>query len=406
VIAVRQHNPAFVPQNGKVLPFLQSLTESASSELTKKFLHKVLTEDGDRILGKGPVCVTGANGYLGSHIVLQLLEKGYNVHGTVRSLHDGSKFDHLLKLPHASSNLKLFECNLLGGQKPFMDAMLQCTTVIHTASPFFSSEGLDGQKELIEPAVQGTHNVLQAVLDSSSVQRVVLTSSTAAVYIDEQSSDHVYDEDDWSDLEYVRKNSNMHYAESKVLAERAAWGLIGPVIAEGSRQLDLVVIAPTLIIGPMLQSSLNTSCKIILAMLDGSMTALPNSSRCMVDVRDVAAMHIKAMLDPTATGRYIAIADCIPNTAIAKCIAGALPDSLTQGLPREVAPGSSLAAPKFWSKEKAYQLKQSFRPIEHSVADTAISLFLKGHMNDFLPAAVQHMPELQSATAAGAAAEA
>ena len=386
--------------HGMVKAIQGSLVDPGAQAL----LAKLSQPTGGAAAVKGPVCVTGANGFLGAHLVLQLLESGYTVHGTVRSTGDESKTEHLLAMPGAAERLRLFECDLMGGKEAFTTAMQSCTGVYHTASPFFLKGYEDGQQALVQPAVQGTQAVLGAVLDSPSVTRVVLTSSTASVYIDKRPSDHVYDEDDWSDLEHVRERG-MHYVESKILAERTAWGMLGPVMQEGARKLDLVVIAPTLIIGPMLQSSLNTSSAHLLALVDGSKAELPPGNKCFVDVRDTAAMHIKAMVDPSANGRYLCIAESVPYTAVAKVIRGALPPPLLQSMAAPAQAAPEPAAHIVWSKEKAYQLGQHFRPVEHSIADTVISLYLKGHMNSCLPEALQRRPPQGAAAAPGAAAE-
>jgi len=366
--------------------FIQSLKHSLTNTAAQALLENMLSGANAQEI-KGPVCVTGANGFLGSHLVLQLLEAGYMVHGTVRDTSDSTKTEHLTQLPGASTRLKLFACDLLGGKEAFAAAMHTCTGVYHTASPFFLKGYDDGQAALVQPAVEGTKAVLSAVLDTESVTRVVLTSSTASVYIDQRPCDHVYDEDDWSDLQYVRERQ-MHYVESKIVAERTAWGMLGPVMAEGTRTLDLVVIAPTLIIGPMLQPGLNTSSQHMLQLLDGSKAELPSGNKCFVDVRDTVAMHIKAMENPAANGRYLCIAESIPYSAVAKYIKTALPPVLTEALPAASSSDSIPAAHTLWSKEKGYQLGQVFRPVEHSIADTVISLYLKGHMNSFLPEAL------------------
>ncbi len=404
LMACKKFSATKILDNASVAEFLASLLASAENPATKSFLEE-FSSCGTQSVVKGPVCVTGANGFLGAHLVLQLLEAGYTVHGTVRDSADSAKSAHLMALPGATERLKLFECDLMAGKESFKAAMQGCSGVYHTASPFFTTGYDDGQKALIEPAVQGTQAVLGAVLDTMSVKRVVLTSSTASVYIDQRPADHVYDEDDWSDLQYVQAKG-MHYVESKIRAELAAWAMIGPVQQQGERDLDLVVIAPTLIIGPMLQPSLNTSSKHILQLLDGSKSQLPDGNKCFVDVRDVASMHIKAMNNPKAEGRYLCIADSIPYTAVAKYIRAALPEALTTALPAASSDAERVAKPHtLWSKEKSFQLGHTFRPVEHSIADTVISLYLKGHMNSFLPEELKQPQGTKSPSGGDAASE-
>ena len=127
------------------------------------------------------VCVTGASGFLGSHVVRILLEKGYTVHGTVRNVSDPKKTRHLTSLPGASERLHLFSAELLIADS-FMEAFANCTGVFHTASPFFLSKTT--MEEMVDPALKGTLNVLNTVSKNPSIKRVVITSSTAAVYAD------------------------------------------------------------------------------------------------------------------------------------------------------------------------------------------------------------------------------
>ncbi|CAE7756984.1 TKPR1 [Symbiodinium sp. KB8] len=127
-----------------------------------------------------PVCVTGASGFLASELVKQLLERGYTVHGTVRSLKNPDKVDHLKKLKGADERLKLFEADLLK-EESFKEPVKGCSCVFHTASPFYMENIEDPEKEMYAPAVQGTLSVLRAANEEASVSRVVLTSSTASV---------------------------------------------------------------------------------------------------------------------------------------------------------------------------------------------------------------------------------
>lgn len=103
-----------------------------------------------------PICVTGANGFVATHIVQQLLQKGYTVHGTVRNLKDAKKYDHLTKLPNAAQNLKLFEASLTN-DGDFDAAVAGCDIVMHTASPY-ALDVKDAQKDLVDPAIKVQHN--------------------------------------------------------------------------------------------------------------------------------------------------------------------------------------------------------------------------------------------------------
>ena len=144
---------------------------------------------------KGPMCVTGASSFIGSHVVKILLERGHTVHGTVRSLSgDPSRYQHLTALPGASERLKLFEADLLT-EGSFNDAIAGCTAVLHCASPFFFTVKEDPYKELIQPAVEGTRNVMRAAIAVPGVRKVVVTSSMASVYVTKKPVDHYYTEE-------------------------------------------------------------------------------------------------------------------------------------------------------------------------------------------------------------------
>jgi nucleoside-diphosphate-sugar epimerase len=220
----------------------------------------------------GPFCVTGATGYISSYVVKLLLGKGYTVRGTTRST-AAEKVAHLTSLPGAAERLTLFEADLLNAGA-YDEAITGCAGVFHMASPFF----LAGQTEeaLIPPAVEGTKNVM-ASCAKLGVKKVVLTSSTAAVYVQygAMPPEHVYTEDDWSNEEGMRSHS-FWYALSKTLAEQAAWSAV-----EGS-DLSLVTMNPCLVVGPMLQPTLNTSCSAVLAYMNGSKTEVEVRKRAFL----------------------------------------------------------------------------------------------------------------------------
>jgi nucleoside-diphosphate-sugar epimerase len=203
------------------------------------------------------VCVTGATGYLASHVVQQLLERGYIVHGTVRSISNTEKHRHLLDLPH-SGNLKLFEADLLK-EGSFTDAIKGCSIVFHTASPYFISGITNAQEQLVEPALKGTLNVLTTCKEAGTVTKVVITSSTAAVSAaDTIEAGVVHTEENWNTYSTIE---NGPYPFSKVQAERRAWKF-----SEDGAPFSLIVVNPPLIIGPPLQkyedlNQLNTSNK-------------------------------------------------------------------------------------------------------------------------------------------------
>ncbi|KAL6954355.1 NADPH-cytochrome p450 reductase, variant 2 [Sarracenia purpurea var. burkii] len=237
------------------------------------------------------VCVTGAGGFIASWMVKLLLEKGYNVRGTVRNP-DDPKNSHLRELEGAKERLTLYRSDLLHFES-LREAIDGCDGVFHTASPV-----TDDPEEMVEPAVNGTKNVINAAADTK-VRRVVFTSSIGAVTMDpNRDPDAVVDESCWSDLEFC-KNTKNWYCYGKVVAEQAAM----EVAAE--RGVDLVVVNPVLVVGPLLQPTLNASIIHILKYLNGSTKTYTNSVQAYVHVKDVALAHILVFETPSACGRYL-----------------------------------------------------------------------------------------------------
>lgn len=252
-----------------------------------------------------PVLVTGGTGYVASWIIKQLLDMGCEVRTTVRNLSAKDKFAHLTNLSVKSKGiLQFFEADLL---KPgsFDAAMNGCELVIHTASPFFISGIKIAQKQLIEPAVEGSKNVLQSVEKTESVKRVVLTSSVVALYGDAADilteKGGVFTEASWNT---TSSEKHQPYAFSKTLAEKLAWEMAGK-----QSRWDLVVINPGFIMGPSLSKRTDsTSIDMMLQMVRGKFkTGVPAGDMGFVDVRDVAKAHILAGFTPDASGRHICV---------------------------------------------------------------------------------------------------
>lgn len=245
------------------------------------------------------LCVTGGTGYVAGHLIQQLLMAGHRVHATVRSLSKSPKLAALYELADRyPDQLELFQAELMTAGS-FRAAMRGCTTVFHTASPF-TMRVANPQRDLIEPAVKGTQNVLQCANQIESIQRVVLTSSVAAMYsdvVDCQSKP--LDESCWNTGASL---DHQPYTLSKTLAEQAAW-----TIAEAQSRWDLVVINPALVVGPAISDQTTSeSFDIVKQFGDGRLkTGLPYFGIGLVDVRDVAQAHIKAAMTPSASGRYL-----------------------------------------------------------------------------------------------------
>lgn len=250
-----------------------------------------------------PVLVTGATGYLAGWIVKQLLDDGMTVHTAVRNPDNLEKLAHLNKLAsEAPGNIKYFKADLLDDGS-YEEAMNGCELVFHTASPF-TSDFKDAQKELIDPAVKGTANVLNQATKASSVKRVVLTSSCAAIYSDATDCANApggaLTEEVWNTTSSL---AYQPYSYSKTMAEKKAWE-----INKSQSTWDLVVINPSLILGPALNAGSITSesYSILKQLGDGTMKAgAPKLGLGLVDVRDVAKAHLLAGFTPEATGRNI-----------------------------------------------------------------------------------------------------
>ncbi|CAN8305754.1 unnamed protein product [Cochlearia groenlandica] len=264
------------------------------------------------------VCVTGASGYIASWIVKVLLLRGYTVKATVRDPKDPKKTEHLLALDGAKERLKLFKANLLE-ECSFEEAIKDCDAVFHTASPVAFTPK-DPQAELIEPALKGTLNVLKTCKNTPTVKRVILTSSTAAVLfrLPPLGPNDVVDETFFSDPSLCMETKNW-YPLAKILAENAAWKFAK------DNEIDMVVINPGFIIGPLLQPILNFSVEIIVDIINGKIPFNSNYFR-FVDVRDVALAHIKALETPLANGRYLMDGPFMSVTEIRKILRDLFPD--------------------------------------------------------------------------------
>ena len=239
------------------------------------------------------VLVTGITGYIGEHCAAALPREGYEVVGTVRSLAKADATRKAISKVAQTDNLSFVEADLLS-DKGWEVAMQGCSYVLHVASPFFLKEP-QNENELIAPAVDGTLRVIKAA-KSAEVKRLVLTSSTFAIIAGKETGK--YGPQDWSD---TNKNIGA-YAKSKTLAERAAWAEV-----KGSN-LELAVINPGAVFGPPIGSKDGAQNVAMMAdMIAGKMPMIPDMAMGMVDVRDVAKLHIAAMTKGGASGkRFIA----------------------------------------------------------------------------------------------------
>jgi nucleoside-diphosphate-sugar epimerase len=252
-----------------------------------------------------PVLVTGGSGYVASWIIKMLLEEGINVNATVRDPSNSKKVDHLTPLAKASAGkLALFKSDLLDIGS-FDEPMRDCELVIHTASPFFITVIKNPEEELIRPAREGTRNVLESAKRNPTVKRVVLTSSVAAIYGDNAdialTPGGVFTEKEWN---ITSSAEHQPYAYSKTIAEKEAWAIV-----KEQDQWDLLTINPGWILGPSVSKRRDSmSISAMIKFGDGTYKAgVAQLWNGIVDVRDVAAAHIKAGYTPEASGRHIIV---------------------------------------------------------------------------------------------------
>jgi len=248
------------------------------------------------------VLVTGGTGYIGSWVTKDLLEKGYTVRLTVRDKTRKDKYQHLIKIEKdTDGTLEFWEADLLTGGA-FDEVAADCDAIIHVASPF-TLRFKDAHKELIDPALNGTRNVLNAASKSGTVKKVVLTSSVAAVHGDNVDMQELgIPEFTEEHFNYSSSVSHQPYSYSKVLAEKEAWK-----ISDEQAQWKLVVINPSFVLGPSLTSSSNSeSLNFMKDILTGKYyLGAPDLMFGFVDVRDVAKAHILALENEQAEGRHI-----------------------------------------------------------------------------------------------------
>lgn len=305
------------------------------------------------------VCVTGAGGFVASWLVKLLLSKGFVVHGTVRQ--PGSqKYEHLLKLERASENLKLFKADILNYESVH-SAIVGCSAVFHVASPVPSTTVPNPQVEVIEPAVKGTANVLEACLEAK-VERVVFVSSVAAIQmIPNLPQDKVIDESYWSDKDYCRETQNW-YCLSKTEAEEKALDFAKRT------GLGLVSICPSLVLGPILQSTnVNASSLVLLKLLKGC-DSLENKLRWIVDVRDLVDAIYLAYENLEAEGRYL----CTSHTIRTRHLV----EKLKSLFPNYKYPANFVEVNDDYmrlSSEKLQKLGWKFRPLEETLLDSVES---------------------------------
>ncbi|MEM7338487.1 MAG: NAD-dependent epimerase/dehydratase family protein [Actinomycetota bacterium] len=259
------------------------------------------------------VLVTGASGFIAKHIIRELLEQGYEVRGTVRSDTRKAEIDALY--PDAAIEYAMLDLTADDG---WAEAMAGVDVLMHTASPFPLADPKDPQ-ELIGPAVDGTLRALRAA-QAAGITRVILTSSCVAIYKEAGKAPEARStRDNWTDpnADYVSA-----YEASKTLAEKAAWDFVAE-----HPEMELTTVNPGVVLGPAMDTNYGASLELAEQFLDGSLPMLPEMNMPVVDVRDVARMHVGAIAAPESVGfRFPANAGALSMIEIAEAAAAAHPD--------------------------------------------------------------------------------
>ena len=341
-----------------------------------------------------PVMVTGATGYVAGRLVEKLLKEGITVHAAVRSPQDKEKTKYLDKIAIESpGEIKYFKADLLN-EGSFDEAAKGCELVFHTASPFTLNVG-DAQKDLVDPAVKGTKNVLNAATKSGSVKRVVVTSSCAAIYGDAKDilsmPNQIMTERQWNTTSSL---DHQPYSYSKTMAEKEAWKIAGD-----QEEWDLVTVNPSFVIGPGINPHGTSETFDIMKMMgNGDMKmGAPDMGIGAVDVRDLAVAHYNAGYTPEAEGRHIVSAENSSFLALAEMLKKKYPEyplpkrklpkflvwlaGPSQGMPRKMV-ARNIGFPWHADNSKSVEkLNMKYRPLEETITDFFGHLIEEGVVN-------------------------
>ncbi|KAL4321031.1 hypothetical protein S245_047493 [Arachis hypogaea] len=316
------------------------------------------------------VCVTGANGFIGSWLVHTLLHHHprYTVHATV---FPGSDYSHLLTLhPDAHSRIKIFPADILDAAS-ISAAISGCSGVFHVASPCTLDDPEDPENSLLRPAVQGTLNVLEAA-KRTNARRVVLTSSISAMVPNPNwPPNKPFDEDSWTDVEFCKKRGKW-YPVSKTAAEKAAWEFM-----EKNGGADVVAVLPSTCLGELLQKELNASSAVLQRLMTGSRDTQEHYWLGAVHVRDVARAQVLIYETPSAAARYLCTNGIYQFSSFAKILSELYPDFPIYRFPEETQPGLT---PYKDAAKRLIDLGFVFTPVEDAVREAVESLIAKGFL--------------------------
>ena len=345
--------------------------------------------------GHHRVLVTGGSGYIASYCIAKLLREGVQVRTTIRSMSREAGIRATIgKLVKSDERLEVVMADL-NEDTGWREACSDCSGVLHVASPFPARRPKEDD-ELVRPARDGALRVLKASRDVG-VRRLILTSSTAAVSYGHGGRSRPFTEADWSDPSVLADSSA--YERSKMIAERAAWDWH----AQEGGALELATVCPGAVLGPVLGKEHSASIEIVKRLIDGSMPGLPRFGWPLVDVRDIADLHVLALDAPAAAGqRYIGAGPFYWMKNVAQVLRSRVPEVAakvpTRNLPDWLVRLSSLIDPvlrermyelgkeRSLSAEKAkHELGWMPRSNEDMIADTARSLLAEGVVNCAAP---------------------
>ena len=335
---------------------------------------------------RGLVLVTGGSGYIAGYCIAQLLSDGWRVRTTVRNLERAEDVRATIGKIAANAGAIEFMAADLNSDTGWADAVAGADYVLHVASPVPIVDP-KSDDELVRPARDGALRVLKASRDAG-VKRVVMTSSIAAIAYGRGERAEPFSEADWTDE--TNRSDTSPYDRAKTIAERAGWAWHQ---AEGGA-LELVTVNPVLVLGPVLGSDFSASLEAIKKLLDGSVPALPRFGFNLVDVRDIAQLHLLAMTAPAAAGqRFIGSTDFYWMKDMAKILKEGLkarkvpsisiPDFLVRlfAIFDPIVRGQlfNLGKRRLVSSDKARRmLGWTTRPTRETILDTARSLQAQG----------------------------
>ncbi len=277
----------------------------------------------------GTVLVTGGTGYIAGELIGQLLEKGWRVHTTVRDLAKSEAGLH----ERFGTALKVFEAELMD-DAGWAEANAGCTHVAHVASPISAATPKD-EDEMVVPAREGTLRALRFAKEAG-VTRFVQTSSMAAVAYGRSETDYTVDESDWTDIHHP---DVYPYVKSKTIAEAAARGWIADHSGSANGEMEFVSVNPSMVLGPVDNAKFSASVEAVKQLMDGSMPMAPDLGFAVVDLRDVADLHVRCLEEPDLGGeRFLAAGRFMKMIEIAEVLRAGLPAELTGKVPKKIMP--------------------------------------------------------------------